>query len=42
MYGAVIRLNNYPAAPTDTDFFLSENGNRYFSLPNRNVKIKKP
>ena len=42
MYGAVIRLNNYPAAPTDTDFFLSENGSRYFSLPNRNVIIKKP
>ena len=42
MYGAVIRLVNYPASPTDTDFFLSENGNRYFSLPNRNVKIKKP
>lgn len=42
MYGAVIRLNNYPASPTDTDFFLSKNGSRYFSLPNRNVIIKKP
>lgn len=42
IYGGVIRLNNYPASPTDTDFFLNENGNRYFSLPNRNVIIKKP
>jgi len=42
IYGAVLRLKNYPASPTDTDFFLSENGNQYFSLPNRNVKIKKP
>lgn len=42
MYGAVLRLNNYPAAPTDTDFFLTENGKRYFSLPNKNVIIKKP
>lgn len=41
-YGAVIRLNNYPTAPTDTEFFLSENGKQYYSLPNRNVKIKKP
>ena len=42
IYGAVLRLKNYPASPTDTDFFLSENGNQYFSLPNRSVKIKKP
>lgn len=42
IYGAVIRLNSYPAAQTDTDFFLSENGKQYFSLPNRTVKIKKP
>lgn len=42
MYGPVLRLKNYPASPNDTDFFLSENGNQYFSLPNRNVKIKKP
>lgn len=42
VFGDVIRLNNYPAAPTDTDFFLSETGGRYFSLPNRNVMIKKP
>lgn len=41
-YGAVIRLNNYPSAPTNTEFFLSENGRQYYSLPNRNVKIKKP
>jgi hypothetical protein len=42
IYGAVIRLNNYPASPTDTEFFLAENGRRYYSLPNRNVIIKKP
>ena len=42
IYGAVIRLRNYPSSPTDTDFYLSENGNQYFSLPNRNVKIKRP
>jgi len=42
MYGAVLRLNNYPAAPNDTDFFLTENGKRYFSLPNKGVIIKKP
>lgn len=42
IYGAVLRLNNYPASPTDTDFFLSENRKQYFSLPNRAVKIKKP
>lgn len=42
VFGDAIRLNNYPAAPTDTDFYLSENGGRYFSLPNRNVILKKP
>lgn len=42
IYGPVLRLKNYPASPTDTDFFLSENGSRYFSLPNRNFIIKKP
>lgn len=42
IYGAVIRLKNYPASPTDTDFYLSENGSRFFSLPNRAVTIKKP
>jgi hypothetical protein len=42
IYGAVLRLNNYPASPTDTDFFLTENGKRYFSLPNKSVIIKKP
>lgn len=41
-YGAVIRLNNYPASPTNTEFFISENGNRYFSLPNKGVIIKTP
>jgi hypothetical protein len=41
-YGAVIRLKNYPSSPTDTDFYLSESGNRFFSLPNRAVVIKKP
>lgn len=42
IYGDVIRLNNYPASPTDTDFFATDNGGRFFSLPNRNVIIKKP
>ena len=42
VFGAVIRLNNYPAAPTDTEFFLSLNGKRFFSLPNRSVIIKTP
>jgi hypothetical protein len=41
-YGAVIRLKNYPSSPTDTDFYLAESGNRFFSLPNRAVVIKKP
>lgn len=42
VFGDAIRLNNYPSAPADTDFYLSENGGRYFSLPNRNVVIKTP
>lgn len=42
IYGAVIRLNNYPASPIDTDFHLAENGNKYHSLPNKAVVIKKP
>lgn len=42
VFGDAIRLNNYPSAPVDTDFYLSENGGRYFSLPNRNVVIKTP
>lgn len=42
LFGAVIRLNNYPAAPTDTEFFLSLNGKRFFSLPNRAAVIKTP
>lgn len=42
VYGNVIRLNQYPATGTDTDFFRSEDGGVYFSLPNRAVKIKRP
>jgi hypothetical protein len=42
IYGNIIRLNAYPSAGTDTDFFRSENGGQFFSLPNRAVKIKKP
>lgn len=42
IFGAVLRLNNYPTAPTDTDFYLSDNGRRFFSLPNKAVIIKKP
>lgn len=40
-YGGIIRLLNYPSTGIDTDFFLSENEGLYFSLPNRNIKIKK-
>jgi len=42
VYGNIIRLNNYPATGTDTDFFRSEDGGQFFSLPNRAMKIKKP
>jgi hypothetical protein len=42
IYGDVIQLLNYPAAPTDTEFFVNESGKRYFSLPNKTVTIKKP
>lgn len=41
-YGNVIQLRDYPANNVHTEFFLSDNGNRYFSLPNRAVIIKKP
>jgi len=42
MYGAIIRLNNYPATGTDTDFYQSESGNRYYALPNKAFTIKVP
>lgn len=42
IYGDVIRLINYPSSPTDTEFFLNDKGNRYYSLPNRAVTIHKP
>jgi len=43
IYGdGVIRLNAYPSTGTNTDFYLSENSSRYFSLPNRAAIIKKP
>ena len=42
IYGNIIRLNNYPANGTDTEFFRSEDGGVYFSLANRIMKIKKP
>lgn len=42
IYGSVLRLNNYPVAPTNVDFFITENKRRFFSLPDRNVIIKKP
>lgn len=41
-YGNVIQLRDYPSNNVHTEFFLSDNGNRYFSLPNRAVIIKKP
>lgn len=42
IYGYIITLGGYPSAGTNTDFYLSENGSRYFSLPNRAAVIKKP
>lgn len=42
VFGSVIRLAAYPATGTNTDFFLNENGSRYFSLPNRANVIKRP
>lgn len=42
IYGNIIRLNNYPETGTGTDFYRSEDGGQYFSLPNRAMKIKKP
>lgn len=41
-YGNTLQLRDYPANNVHTEFFLSDNGNRYFSLPNRSVIIKKP
>lgn len=41
-FGPIIVLKNYPASPTDAAFYISENGQRYFTLPNRAVVIKKP
>lgn len=41
MYGAAIRLINYTGT-TNVDFFAKPNGNRYFSLPDANIIIKKP
>lgn len=40
--GSMLRLNNYPAAPTDTDFYISPNGNKFFDLPNAKCVIRKP
>ncbi len=42
IYGSVIRLQGFPSTGVNTDFFLNENGSRYFSLPNRLAIIKKP
>ena len=42
VYGSIIKLQNYPASGQNTNFFLSENGRSYFSLPGRTVVIKKP
>lgn len=42
IYGAVLRLQSFPSTGTATDFYISENGQRYFSLPNRSMVIKKP
>jgi hypothetical protein len=42
MYGPILRLINYPSNGNNMELFLSENGSRYFSLPNRVVVVKKP
>lgn len=42
IYGGVIQLKNYPNASTNTEFYLSNSGRRFFSLPNRAVIIKAP
>lgn len=42
MYGNIIRINGYPDIGANTDFFRSEDGGVYFSLPNRIMKIKRP
>ena len=42
MYGNIIRINGYPEVGGNTDFFRSEDGGVYFSLPNRIMKIKRP
>lgn len=42
VYGAAIRLNNYPSTGINTDFWLGEDGKKRFSLPNRGVIIKGP
>ena len=41
IYGDVIRLNNY-IGTTNVDFFAKPNRQRFFSLPNGDVIIKKP
>lgn len=42
IYGNIITLSGYPATGANTDFYLSENGRMYFSLPNRISVLKKP
>lgn len=42
MYGGILKLRSFPSGTTDTEFFLAEDGKRYFALPNRAVIIKKP
>lgn len=42
IFGDVITLGGYPVTGTNLDFYMSENGENYFSLPNRSVIIEKP
>lgn len=42
IYGDILSLSGYPATGTNTDFYLSESGRNYFSLPNRASVIRKP
>jgi hypothetical protein len=41
-YGGILRLMNFGAAAIDTEFFISESGTKFYSLPNRVATIKKP
>ena len=41
VFGSVFRLKNY-SGTTDLDLFQDENGKRFYSLPDRQVILKRP